>query len=117
MNKGADLLREYTNRKMRQALASKKQDLEVIKMRRTLFIKLIMDTNGQPLLEFISINNDPYELIPSKQIMDHIRKKTGLTFNRQQLSIIKSSLETLGAKFKKRSQRDYFTNIAIKEDE
>jgi hypothetical protein len=23
----------------------------------------------------------------------------------------------LGAKFKKRSQRDYFTNIAIKEDE
>lgn len=116
MSNGADLLREYTNRKMRQALAVKKENAELIKMRRTLFIKLVMDTQGQSLLDFISITKDPYELIPSKQIMDHIRKKTGLTFNRQQLSIIKSSLESLGARFKKRSQRDYFTNIEIKED-
>lgn len=109
------LLREFVKRKVKQTLVPGHVEKDEMILRRSLFLKQVMDTDGKYLLNFITITSDPYEPVKSKDIMDHIRKKTGLSFNRQQLSTIKLYIEKLGALFVKKTKANYYSRIELKD--
>lgn len=109
------LLREFVKRKVKQTLAPGHADRDNLMVKRSLFLKQMIESDGKSLLNFITITNDPYELIKSKKIMDHIKQKSNLTFNRQQLSVIKLYIEKLGALFIKKKEANYYSRVELKD--
>lgn len=112
--KYADLLREITKRKVKQIASSVLLSKEEIIIARSKFLQAIIDTDGVELKKYFEFDNDPYEVVRSSCVFKHLRAKSGMRFSKIQISTIKFYLMKLGAKPKRRSDADYFTNIKLR---
>lgn len=78
------------------------------------FINAMIQTDGKYLLHYVEIvERDSY--VPCKAVIEAIRLRTGLTFNKMQVGLIHHYIEEIGASVRKRKDRTYYRNVHIKE--
>jgi hypothetical protein len=112
--KYVDILREMTKRKVKQIASSIVLSKEEQIIIRSKLLQSVIDSDGTTLKKYFEFTNDPYELIKSSTIFKHLRLKSGLKFNKIQIATIKFYLIKQGARPKRKSDADYFTNIKLR---
>jgi hypothetical protein len=79
------------------------------------FINEMIRTRGKYLLDYVQIVEFDSK-VPCKKVIDSIVSKTGLGFNKMQISVIHYYLREMGAQRRKQTARDYYRNVIIKDN-
>lgn len=111
--KTAEILRELIKRQVDSKLNPIRLQKEEETVKRSLFLKKLLDSNGESLLQFIEIGVP--NSIPSRDVFNHIRAKVGVGFNKKQQAVIKYYLKQLGAVVYKKMEAHYYINLKLKE--
>jgi len=109
-----ELMNELVRRKIKKTLANNKQTKEEAVINRNLFLKRLVESNGEILLNYIYVV-DKSSLYPTKEVFDHIKSKAGITLNKIQLSFVKNYLLQIGVEFVRKEDTNYFTNLNLKD--
>jgi hypothetical protein len=98
-----------------EKLSKPREDKEVSSLRRSMFLKKVMETEGKFLLDYLEVGVDGCQRYPCRAVFAHIKSKANVTLNRMQTSLLKQYLKALGIETLRTSKVDYFTNLKLKD--
>jgi hypothetical protein len=102
---------------MIEKLSPVRKSRDEASINRSVFLKSLIDSNGETLLKYVTIEQGSKSRILSKDIFNHIVNKAGVSLNRPQLSLVKHYLEKLGAKKHKTAKADWYLFVTLKDSD
>ena len=102
-------------RSLTKELIKPREERETASLRRSLFLKKVLETAGTHLLQYIEITSSAEDRLLCTTVFAHIKQKANTTLSRQQQSLIKKYLASLGVGFYRTSKVNYFTKLKLKD--